>query len=119
MNSKDLTTLSHIPQTNRALVGFLWGQWVRHTTKLQLLKTTYFPIIVQQFFPERTYVHYFGLLYENKLKLPLSLKICCVFFVLMRHLKNFLRKVSETLHFLNHYVQLETSICVCLSNNYK
>lgn len=50
-------------------------------------------------------------------KLPPSLKICCVSFqVLVRHLKNFLRKVSETLHLLDQYVQLETSISVSLCN---
>lgn len=66
MNSKDPTALNHIPQTSRALIGFLWGQWDRPTTRLQLLKSTYFPVIVQQFFPESTYIHYFCLLYEKK-----------------------------------------------------
>lgn len=70
MNSKDPTTLSHIQQTSRALIEFLWGQWDRPNVRLQLLKNMHFPVIVQQFFPERTYVHYFGLLYENKLKTP-------------------------------------------------
>lgn len=54
MNSKDPTTLNHIPQTSRALIEFLWGQWDRPTTRLQLFKSTYFSVIVQQFFPERT-----------------------------------------------------------------